>query len=68
MRFGLVAILTAYFFSNELLGDYPLTLDFSTWYAGASLLALLVGAAVVVFAFLTALGGRLALRDEALGR
>ncbi|MEM7586117.1 MAG: serine/threonine-protein kinase [Acidobacteriota bacterium] len=57
-RFGLVTLVAAYFFINELASNQPLTLDFSTWYAGSSLTALAVGIAVIVFAFRTSLAGR----------
>jgi len=57
MRFGLlcysVAILVPTVFE-----DSPLTLDFSAWYAGRSLLALLLFAGLAVYGFHTALAGR----------
>ena len=58
MRFGLVAIVSTFFFRAELLVGQPLTLDFSTWYAGSSLLALGAGVALILFAFRTSLGDR----------
>ncbi len=58
MRFGLVSIISGYFFANELLASQPLTLDFSTWYAGSTLTALAAGVAVILFAFRASLGGR----------
>ncbi len=63
MRYGLVSIIAAYFFANEMVGNQPLTLDFSTWYAGSTLTALAAGVAVIVFAFRTSLAGRALLSD-----
>jgi hypothetical protein len=57
MRFGLlcygVAILVPTVFEFS-----PVTLDFSAWYAGRSLLALLLFAGLAVYGFHTALAGR----------
>ena len=58
MRFGLVSLIAAFFFGSELLGGQPVTLDFSTWYAGSTLTALGAGVAIVLFAFRASLGGR----------
>ncbi len=66
-RYGLVA-LTVAFFVNELLSGFPLTLDFSQWYAGTSLLALLCVLALAVFGFREALAGRPLLREEVFAR
>ncbi len=57
IRFGLLSTVSAFFF-NELLLRFPLTLDFSVWYAGSSLSALLIAAAVAAYGFHTALAGR----------
>ncbi len=65
MRFGLVSFMAAFFFAVELLGNQPMTLDFSTWYAGSTLTALAAGVAVILFAFHTSLGGRPLLADDA---
>ena len=46
MRFGLVAVVSAFFVGNQLLERQPMTLDFSTWYAGSTLTALAAGVAV----------------------
>jgi len=64
MRFGLVALIAAAFFSIEMLQNQPLTLDFSTWYAGSSLLALGAAVAVVLWAFRTSLGDRPLFAEE----
>ncbi len=58
MRFGLVSFIAAFFFGSELLGGQPVTLDFSTWYAGSTLTALGAGVAVILVAFRASLGGR----------
>ena len=57
VRFGLLcygfAILVPKVFEFS-----PVTLDFSAWYAGRSLLALLLFAGIAVYGFHTALAGR----------
>jgi hypothetical protein len=40
------------------LGLFPITADFSVWYAGASVFALLSVAAMAAFAFHSSLAGR----------
>jgi hypothetical protein len=56
LRFGLVALIAS-FFVYVLLLMFPITADFSVWYAGASLFALLSVAAMAAFAFRSSLGG-----------
>ena len=56
-RFGLLAAIAA-FFCTDCLNNFPITTDFSAWYAGIGFLALLVFAAVALFSFYTSLGGR----------
>ncbi len=62
VRFGLLTLGT-----GALLGQmwaiYPLTFDFSTWYASAAILPALAGFAIVLFAFYNALAGRPLLGD-----
>ncbi len=65
MRFGLLALAAA-FFVSRLFSRFPITLDFSTWYAAGSLLAMLAVIAVAGYAFHTALAGRPLLKDELL--
>ncbi len=65
MRFGLVAFISTFFFAVELLGDQPVTLDFSTWYAGSTLTALGAGIGLLLFAFRVSLGGRPLLAEDA---
>ena len=56
LRFGLLALVFANFFSHFL--QFPLTTDPSAWYAGTSLFLLLVLAAISVYGFRIALAGR----------
>jgi serine/threonine-protein kinase len=56
LRFGLVALIAS-FFVYVLLLMFPITADFSVWYAGASLFALLSVAAMAALAFRSSLGG-----------
>ncbi|HWN09416.1 MAG TPA: serine/threonine-protein kinase [Pyrinomonadaceae bacterium] len=56
-RFGLLT-LTATLFFTTLFSAYPMTMDFSIWYASSTIFALVVAGAVVVFAFYTSLGGQ----------
>jgi len=57
VRFGLLA--TAFYaFAGFLLSNFPLTLDASAWYSGYGFAALLIFAAVVLYAFRNSLGGR----------
>jgi predicted Ser/Thr protein kinase len=57
LRFGLVALIASSFVF-ELLLLFPITPDFSVWYAGASLFALLCVAAMAAFALHASLAGR----------
>jgi hypothetical protein len=57
LRFGLVALIASAFVF-ELLVLFPLTADFSAWYAGASLFAVLGVAAMAAFALHASLAGR----------
>jgi serine/threonine-protein kinase len=57
LRFGLVALIAS-FFVLVLLQMFPITADFSIWYAGASVFAVLSVALVAVFAFRNSLAGR----------
>jgi hypothetical protein len=57
LRFGLVALIASSFV-YELLLLFPITADFSVWYAGTSLFALLSVAAIAAFAFHSSLAGR----------
>ncbi len=56
-RFGLLALTPALSFVT-LFGNYPMTTDFSVWYASSTIFVLSIAAAVVAFAFYTSLGGQ----------
>jgi len=56
-RFGFVALAVGLFVTDMLL-NVPLTLDFSSWYAGSTLLPLLSVAALAVWGFYNALAGQ----------
>ncbi len=56
LRFGLLALVFANYFGHCL--QFPLTTDSSAWYAGTSLLVLLVLAALAIYGFRIALAGR----------
>ena len=56
LRFGLLAWVFANYFAHML--QFPLTTDSSAWYAGTSLLVLVVLAAIAVYGFRIALAGR----------
>lgn len=62
-RFGLLSLTSALFFTT-LFGNYPMTTDFSIWYAPSTLFALIIAAAVVGFAFYTSLGGQPVFKRE----
>ena len=66
LRFGLVALIASAF-AYMLLMLFPITADFSAWYAGTSLFALLSLAALAGYAFHAALAGRPLFRGEELG-
>jgi hypothetical protein len=57
MRFGLLALIVAFSVAGAL-GNFPLTADFSTWYAGSSLFAIASVLALAAYALFTALAGR----------
>jgi hypothetical protein len=60
LRVGLLAAVAA-FYVWGLFVLFPLTSDLEAWYAGSGVVALLVLAALALFGFTTALGGRPAL-------
>lgn len=57
MRYGLVMLASAMLLSYGL-QNFPVTLDFSVWYAGTGLAPLVLLLALAVFAFYTSLGGQ----------
>jgi hypothetical protein len=57
LRYGLVAVIAAEI-TNYCLRAFPLTPNFSAWYAGTGMIGPLVVLALAVFAFYTSLGGQ----------
>jgi serine/threonine-protein kinase len=57
LRFGFLTVAVATFVNGILYGS-PITTDFSAWYAGNGLLALLAVMALALYAFYTSLGGQ----------
>jgi serine/threonine-protein kinase len=66
MRFGLLALVASLFFSF-LFNFYPMTTDFSVWYAGSTIFGLCAGLAVVVYSFYISLGGQPIFKGGLLG-
>jgi hypothetical protein len=56
-RFGLLAMIASQFFIL-LFATYPMTWDFSVWYAGSTIFGLCAGLVVVVYSFYISLGGQ----------
>jgi serine/threonine-protein kinase len=65
VRFGLLAVV-AQSLVQELLLVSPLTRDLSAWYAGVSLVVVLIVVVLAGFGFYASLGGRPLLREELL--
>jgi hypothetical protein len=65
VRFGLLAMIVALFFYTLWL-TYPLTTDFSAWYAGGSIFAIVLAVALVFYGFYTSLGGQPVFRGKLL--
>jgi hypothetical protein len=65
LRFGLFAAVAGIFVSRFFV-TFPVTFDFSAWYIGASLTALVAVLALAVYGFHTALAGRPLLKDRLL--
>jgi serine/threonine-protein kinase len=57
IRFGFLAVVASQVF-NGVLSSFPLTTDGSAWYAGISLVGILLMAAMALYGFYTSLGGR----------
>jgi hypothetical protein len=63
VRFGLIVLAVGAFFADALL-NVPITLDFSNWYAGRSLCAVLGFVAIAVWGFHTSLAGQRLWKDD----
>jgi hypothetical protein len=57
VRFGILALLFAQFFSNSIVAS-PFTFDFSRWYAGRSVFAILLILGMWLWGLRLALAGR----------
>ncbi len=66
MRFGLLATIATQFF-RLLFFIFPSALGFSAWYAQSSNLVILIGIAVVTYAFYTSLAGQKLFRENLPG-
>jgi serine/threonine-protein kinase len=64
-RFGLLALIATHFFTH-LLPFYPVTTEFSAWYATSFLLQLFVLGAVLLYSFYTSLAGQTLFRGQFL--
>ena len=56
-RYGLLALVASQFF-YLLLNSFPMTTDFSVWYASSTIFALLAGLAVAAYAAYVSLAGQ----------
>jgi hypothetical protein len=65
IRFGLLAAVVSQFLSTLLLG-FPLTFDFSVWYAVNSLFSLAIVVVLAIYGFYVSLAGRPIFREEML--
>jgi serine/threonine-protein kinase len=65
LRFGVPAMIVAGVVSTYLL-DVPITLDFSSWYAGLGMFPVVACGLIAWYGFRTALAGRRLWRDEML--
>jgi hypothetical protein len=64
-RFGALTLYSTFFFSF-LSGGFPLTSDFSNWYAGRTLFAFVVIMSLAIYGFYTSLAGQPLLKGELL--
>jgi serine/threonine-protein kinase len=66
LRFGMLALVFVEFFLL-LFNVYPVTSDFTVWYAGTSAFAAAVGVALILYGFKTSLAGQPLFRGSFLG-
>ena len=64
-RFGLLALISSQFF-RLLLITFPITTDFSVWYASSTIFALVAGLAVASYAAYVSLAGARVFKNELL--
>ena len=65
LRCGLVALIAAEI-ANYLLRAFPITLNFSAWYVGSGMVALVAVLAMAVYGFRTSLGGQKVFKGKLL--
>jgi hypothetical protein len=65
VRYGILAAVALFYTANVIL-DFPMSLDFSRWYSGSCLAALLVILGLAAYGFYSSLGGRPIFGDSAL--
>jgi hypothetical protein len=65
VRFGLLAFIAAYYL--HLAAEFPMTVNFSTWYAASSIFALTLAAALLACGFYFSIGGKRGLALPDLG-
>ena len=63
LRFGFVALAVG-IFTTDLLGNIPITTDFSSWYIGGTLLVLFLIVAMAIWSCYTALAGQKLLKEN----
>jgi predicted Ser/Thr protein kinase len=64
-RFGLLALYSCFLFTT-LSRSFPITSDFSSWYAGSTLLVFVVIMSFAIYGFYTSLAGQPLLKDTLL--
>ena len=63
LRFGFIALAVG-IFTADLLGNIPITTDFSNWYIGSSIFVLFLVTAIAVWGCYTALAGQKLLKEN----
>jgi hypothetical protein len=66
LRFGMLALVFMQFFIN-FFNFYPVTSDFSAWYAGSAAFAALLGAALILYGFKSSLAGQPLFKGSLVG-
>jgi hypothetical protein len=64
-RFGLLALTVALFFIT-MFGNFPMTTDFSVWYASSTIFALTTTLALVAYGFYISLAGQKVFKGKLL--
>ena len=66
LRFGMLALVFTQLFIN-FFNFYPVTSDFSAWYAGSAAFAALLGAALILYGFKSSLAGQPLFKGSLVG-